>query len=126
MQKITERNLYPGYIFIKAKLTKEVISLIQSLPKVSCIITNAGEPTQLTETDLKNIQNKIANKAPAIPKYNFEVGDEVLILEGSFANFKGIVDEYDLKSGILKLSVFIFGRNTPVEIHFSNVEIISE
>ncbi len=72
--------------------------------------------------DIDSILDKVANRAAAKPKISFDEGEMVRINEGPFANFNGIVEDFDMASGILKLNVSIFGRNTPVEISYTQVE----
>jgi len=123
-KKITERSLYPGYVFAKLDLDTAVWHKIQSLPKVSRFIGESKKPTPLSEKDIKLILEKAEKKAAPKPKISFEVGESVRITEGPFANFTGVVEEYDMVHGTLKLNVSIFGRSTPVEILYSQVEKI--
>ena len=123
-KKITERSLYPGYVFAKMDLDTDLWHKIQSLPKVSRFIGESKKPTPLNEKDVQNILDKVQNRAAPKPKISFEPGEMVRIIEGPFANFTGMVEEYDLEHGKLKLNVSIFGRSTPVEILYSQVEKI--
>ena len=95
---------------------------IQSLPKVSRFIGENKKPTPLTDKDINTILEKAANKEAPKPKVSFDVGESVRITEGPFNNFTGVVEEYDMVHGTLKLNVSIFGRSTPVEITYSQVE----
>ncbi len=123
-KKITERSLYSGYVFANIDLDTALWHKIQSLPKVSRFIGEQKTPTPLTQKDIEVILEKMEQKAPPRPKVDFEQGEMVRITEGPFANFTGVVEEYDLDHGKLKLNVSIFGRNTPVEILYSQVEKI--
>jgi transcriptional antiterminator NusG len=123
-KKITERTLYSGYAFAHIDLDTDLWHKIQSLPKVSRFIGEQKTPTPLTESDIKNILDKMENKTAPRPKVDFETGEMVRIIDGPFANFTGMVEEYDLDHGKLKLNVSIFGRNTPVEILYTQVEKI--
>ena len=123
-KKITERSLYPGYVFAKLDLNTQIWHKIQSLPKVGRFIGESKKPTPLNEKDIELILEKAQKKDAPKPKVSFEVNESVRITEGPFANFTGIVDEYDMVSGKLKLNVSIFGRSTPVEITYSQVEKI--
>jgi transcriptional antiterminator NusG len=123
-KKITERVLYSGYTFAHIDLDTDLWHKIQSLPRVSRFIGEQKTPTPLTEKDIKNILDKMEKKATPRPKVDFETGEMVRIIDGSFANFTGMVEEYDLNHGTLKLNVSIFGRNTPVEILYTQVEKI--
>jgi len=123
-KKITERSLYSGYVFAHIDLDTGLWHQIQSLPKVSRFIGEQKTPTALSQADIDVILEKMEQKAPPRPKIDFEKGEMVRIIEGPFTNFTGAVDEYDLDHGKLKLNVSIFGRNTPVEILYSQVEKI--
>ena len=123
-KKITERSLYPGYAFAHIELDTDLWHKIQSLPRVSRFIGEQKTPTPLSEKDIKVILEKMEKKAAPRPKVDFEPGEMVRIIDGPFANFTGMVEEYDLDHGKLKLNVSIFGRNTPVEILYTQVEKI--
>ena len=123
-KKITERSLYSGYVFANIDLDTSLWHRIQSLPKVSRFIGEQKTPTPLTKKDIEVILEKMEHKAPPRPKVDFDQGEMVRITEGPFANFTAVVEEYDLDHGKLKLNVSIFGRNTPVEILYSQVEKI--
>lgn len=128
-EKITERSLYSGYVFVCLEFSIELWHKIQSLPKVGRFIgeSKTGErkqPTPLNEKDIRLILEKVQNKAAPKPKISFEKDENVRIVEGPFANFTGVVEEYDPVRGLLKLNVSIFGRSTPVEILYSQIEKI--
>lgn len=123
-KRVTERSLYPGYVFAQMALDTNLWHKIQSLPKVSRFIGESKKPTPLSEKDISVILDKVYNRAAPKPKISFETGEMVRIVEGPFANFTGMVEEYDLEHGKLKLNVSIFGRSTPVEILHSQVEKI--
>ena len=123
-KKITQRALYPGYVFALLDLDIGLWHKIQSMPKVGRFIGESKKPTPLSEKDVKVILEKSEHKAPPKPKISFEPGEMVRIIDGPFANFTGVVEEYDMEHGKLKLNVSIFGRSTPVEILYSQVEKI--
>ncbi len=123
-KKITERSLYPGYAFANLDLDTALWHLIQSLPKVGRFIGESKKPTPLSEKDIALILEKAEKKGAPKPKIFFENGESVRITEGPFANFTGSVEEYDMVHGKLTLNVSIFGRSTPVEILYSQVEKI--
>ena len=123
-KKITERSLYSGYVFAKIDLNTEVQHLIQSIPKVSGFIGESNTPTPLSEHDINVILDRINNRAAPKPKVFFDNGEMIRIIDGPFANFTATVDEYDLEHGTLKLNVSIFGRSTPVDISYTQVEKI--
>jgi transcriptional antiterminator NusG len=123
-KKISERSLYSGYVFAQVDLDTNFWQKIQSLPRVSRFIGESKKPTPLSEKDIELIIEKANKKGAPRPKVSFEEGENVRIVEGPFANFIGIVEEYDMEHGKLKLNVSIFGRSTPVEILYSQVEKI--
>lgn len=123
-EKISERSLYSGYVFAQLDLNTELWHKIQSLPRVGRFIGEQKNPSPLSEKDINLILEKAHNRAAPRLKIDFEKGESVRIREGSFANFTGIVEEYDAVGGILKLNVSIFGRSTPVDVECSKVEKI--
>ena len=122
--KIYERSIYPGYVFLEADLDTALWHKIQSLPKVGGFIGESKKPTPLSKSDIDLIIQKAQQKSAPKPKISFSHGETVRIVEGPFANFTGVVEEYDLSQGKLKLNVTIFGRSTPVEIPHTQVEKI--
>jgi transcriptional antiterminator NusG len=123
-EKIVERSLYSGYVFANIDLDTALWHKIQSLSRVSRFIGEAKKPTALMEKDIKLILEKVRHKSAPKPKISFESGETVRMIEGAFANCTGLVDEYDMASGKLKVNVSILGRSTPVEIMYSQVEKI--
>jgi len=123
-KKVTERSLYSGYVFAKMELNTEIQHLIQSVPKVSGFIGEGNRPTPLSDHDINVILDRVNNRAAPKPKVFFDNGETVRIVDGPFANFTATVDEYDLEHGTLKLNVSIFGRATPVDISYTQVEKI--
>ncbi len=121
-KNIVEKPLYPAYAFAKIDLDTALWHRIQSMPKVGRFIGESKKPTPLSKKDIDAILDKVANRAAAKPKVSFDEGEMVRIKEGPFANFNGIVEDFDMASGVLKLNVSIFGRNTPVEISYTQVE----
>jgi transcriptional antiterminator NusG len=92
------------------------------MPKVGRFIGESKKPTPLSKKDIDSILDKVNNRAAAKPKISFEEGEMFRINEGPFSNFNGVVEDFDMGAGILKLNVSIFGRNTPVEISYTQVE----
>ncbi len=125
-KKILERSIYPGYVFleINGELDPNLWHKIQSLPKVGRFIGESKKPTPLKKEDIELILQKAKQKTAPKPKVSFEEGEIVRIIEGPFANFTGEVEDFDYEKGMLKLNVTIFGRSTPVEIHYTKVEKI--
>jgi transcriptional antiterminator NusG len=119
---IIEKPLYSAFVFANIDLDTALWHAIQSMPKVGRFIGESKKPSPLSEKDINQILEKVNNRAAAKPKVSFEVGEMLRITEGSFSNFNGVVESFDLNSGLLKLNVLIFGRNTPVEISYTSVE----
>jgi transcriptional antiterminator NusG len=122
---IIERPLYSAYVFARIDLNTSLWHAIQSMPKVGRFIGESKKPTPLSEKDINQILEKVNNREAAKPRVSFDEGEMVRIKDGSFANFNGIVESFDLTSGMLKLNVVIFGRNTPVEISYTQVERVA-
>ena len=119
---IIEKPLYSAYVFARIDLDTALWHAIQSMPKVGRFIGESKKPSPLPEKDINKILEKINNRAAAKPRVSFEEGETLRIKEGSFANFNGMVESFDMASGLIKLNVLIFGRNTPVEISYTQVE----
>lgn len=118
--------VYKAYAFIQCELSTPLQLKIQGLPKVGKFVSGIGkQPVELSEKDIEKILEK-DGEVKRIKKINFEEGDMVRINEGSFANFNGAVQNFDEHSGQLKINVKVFGRETPVEIHYSHVSEMEE
>ena len=121
----SERKFFPGYVLAKLSMTDDVYHLIKNQPKVTGFLGSSGKPQPITETEAARILNT-EEEAAAAPKQkikvDYEIGDSVKVLEGPFASFNGIVEELDFDRSRVKVSVSIFGRATPVELEFEQVE----
>lgn len=123
-QRVVERTLYSGYVFVNIELDNALWHKIQSIPRVSRFVGESKKPAPLNEKDIASVLEKVNNRAAPKPKISFENGELVRIVDGPFANFNATVEDYDMIHGKLKLNVSIFGRSTPVEIMYSQVEKI--
>jgi transcriptional antiterminator NusG len=121
-KKTSSRNVYPGYVLIQLDVDDEVRYLVESTPKVSGFI-GGDKPTPLSDAEANKIINQMeeSNLRP-VPKYHFEKGEQVIVTDGPFANFHGLVDDVKPDKGKVSVLVSIFGRSTPVELDFSNVQ----
>ncbi|WP_457627098.1 transcription termination/antitermination protein NusG [Persephonella sp.] len=121
---VLENKMYPGYLLIKAKLTDDLIDLIKKTPFIVGFVSAGGKPVPLDEKDIQKIKDQIEKGAPAAKKLMFTKGDKVRVIEGPFMNFTGTVEEVIPDKEKLVVSITIFGRSTPVELEFSQVEKI--
>jgi transcription termination/antitermination protein NusG len=121
----SERKFFPGYVLAKLSMTDDVYHLIKNQPKVTGFLGSMGKPQAISEAEAARILNT-KEAAAAAPKtrisVDYEIGDQVKVLEGPFASFNGLVEEIDFDRGRVKVSVSIFGRATPVELEFEQVE----
>lgn len=121
---VTDRTSFPGYVLAKMDMSDEVYHLVRNTPKVTGFLGPKGRPQAITEAEagrILNMQNEAA--APkAKARAEFEIGDSVRVLDGPFASFNGLVEEIDFDRARVKVSVSIFGRATPVELDFEQVE----
>ncbi|HGO7804881.1 TPA: transcription termination/antitermination protein NusG [Neisseria meningitidis] len=124
---ISERKSYPGYVLVEMEMTDDSWHLVKSTPRVSGFIGGrANRPTPISQREaeiiLQQVQTGIEKPKP---KVEFEVGQQVRVNEGPFADFNGVVEEVNYERNKLRVSVRIFGRETPVELEFSQVEKIN-
>ncbi|PAF45816.1 transcription termination/antitermination protein NusG [Helicobacter sp. 11S02629-2] len=123
-KKVTQKSLYPGYVFINVYLDVKMWHVIQSLPKVGRFIGESKKPTPLREEEINHILEKALNRPAPRPKIFFDVGENIRIIDGPFSNFTAVVETYDIRHKKLVVNVSIFGRNTPVELSYTQVEKI--
>ncbi len=122
-----ERKFMPGYVLAKLKLTDDVYHLVKNTPKVTGFLGAGAKPQPISEREAARYFGGV-EEAKAAPKtqinVDYEIGDQVKVLEGPFASFNGVVEELDFDKQKVKVSVSIFGRATPVELDFEQVELV--
>ncbi|MEE8206095.1 MAG: transcription termination/antitermination protein NusG [Nitrospinaceae bacterium] len=121
-KKISSRKFYPGYVLISVDMDQDIWYLIKNTPKVTGF-PGGATPAPLTATEVKDVMDQIKGEAKAPkPKFIFEKGENVRVIEGPFMNFNGVVEEVNPDKGKVKVMVSIFGRSTPVELEFPQIE----
>lgn len=122
VRKTSLRKFYPGYILVCMELTDETWHTVKNTPKITGFIGGKERPTPLSDKEAEKIIDQIKEGAlKPKPKFLFEKGDEIRVIDGPFTNFNGIVDEVKPEKGKLRVLVSIFGRATPVELEFVQV-----
>lgn len=121
-----EKKLFPGYILIEIEMDDKVWNIVRGTPGISGFISAEKKPLPLTEEEFNNIMNQIEEAHDKIAAQSaFEKGDKVRITDGPFLNFVGLIDEVNPVKNTLKVMVTIFGRATPVELSFFQVEKVT-
>ena len=121
---ISERKLYPGYVLVQMNMTDDTWHLVKSTPRVTAFIGgSAQKPTPIKDKEVDIILQRIDDsKSNPTQKLTFEKGESVRIIDGPFKDFSGNVEEVNYEKSKLRVSVVIFGRSTPVELEFAQVE----
>jgi len=121
-RKTSTRKFYPGYILVKMELDDETWHIVNDTAKVSGFLGGREKPTPISDEEAKQILSRMeAGKLKPKPKYYFETGDEIRVIDGPFTNFNGVVEEVNPEKGKIRVLVSIFGRSTPVELEFVQV-----
>jgi len=120
---ISERKFFPGYVLIEMEMTDETWYLVKTTEGVAKFIGSGNKPLPLTEEEVATIRQQIEEKKEKPkPKVMFEKGESVKVIEGPFTNFNGIIEEVNLNKQRLKVAVSIFGRSTPIDLEYWQVE----
>ena len=119
----SERKFFPGYVLVKMELTDDAWHLVKNTPKVTGFLGTKTRPSPITEAEaeriMKQTQEGVENPRPSVI---FQIGEQVRVADGPFTSFNGTVEEIDEEKGRVKVSVSIFGRSTPVELEYGQVE----
>ena len=118
-----ERKFFPGYILVEMEMSDAAWHVVKNTPKVTGFVGTGKKPTPLTQKEVDQILEQVTTaKEKPKPKYVFDKGEPVKIIDGPFNNFTGVVEEVNLDRNTLKVMVTIFGRATPVELDFAQVQ----
>jgi transcriptional antiterminator NusG len=125
-RKTSTRKFFPGYILVQMELNNETWHIVKNIPKVTGFVGGGTKPAPISDEEVAKITSRIAEgvEKPK-PKVEFEVGETVRVVEGPFVNFTGVVEDVKPEKGKLKVMVSIFGRVSPVELEFIQVEKIT-
>ena len=117
------KRIFPGYLFVEMQMTDDAWHVVKNTPKVTGFVGTGRNPTPLTQDEVDQIVEQVVTaKEKPKPKHVFEKGEPVKIIDGPFNNFTGVVDDVNLDRNTLKVMVTIFGRHTPVELDFLQVQ----
>jgi len=124
-KKISSRKFFPGYILISVDMSQDIWYMIKNTAKVTGFLGGGGKPVPLSEEEVKTIKGQISGETSGTkPKFSFEKGENVRVIDGPFVNFNGTIDEVNQGKGKVRVMVSIFGRATPVELEFPQVEAV--
>jgi len=118
-----ERKFFPGYVLAKLDMNDHVWHMVKDTPKVTGFLGGSGKPVPISQKEAEALMTQIQEGVDSPrPSITFDIGEEVKVADGPFASFNGMVEEVDEEKGKLKVSVSIFGRATPVELEYTQVE----
>ncbi len=122
-KKVSSRKFFPGYILINVDMNQDIWYMIKNTPKVTGFLGSSVEPVPLSGEEGKTIMDQMKGEsARPKPKFSFEKGESVRVIDGPFLNFNGVVEDVNHDKGKVKVMVSIFGRATPVELEFPQIE----
>ena len=119
----SERKIFPGYILIKMKLNEDTWHIIKNTPKLSGFLGTKGKPIPISNDEAKRISQQVIDGVEkSRPAVMYDVGEQVKVIDGPFASFNGEIEQIDEEKARLRVAVSIFGRLTPVDLEYSQVE----
>jgi transcriptional antiterminator NusG len=119
----TERRFFPGYVLVKMHMTDQTYHLVNDTPKVTGFLGSGKKPLPVSQKEVDRIMGVMEEGAERPrPTISFEIGENIRVIDGPFASFSGLVEEVDEENARLKVTVSIFGRATPVELEYAQVE----
>ncbi|MGE0614974.1 MAG: transcription termination/antitermination protein NusG [Bacteriovoracia bacterium] len=122
-KKTTKRRFFPGYILVKMILNNETWHVVKETPRITGFVGDKVKPVPVPESEVQKMTNRIAEgQVKPRPRISFQEGESVRVVDGPFSNFSGIIEEVNLDKGKVKVVVSIFGRSTPIELDFIQVE----
>ena len=123
-KRVRQQRHFPGYVLVKMDLTDDAYHLIKNTPKVTGFLGAQNKPQPVSEKEIQRILGQVAEAGVAKPRalIHYEIGERVRVSDGPFQSFEGLVSEVDEERGRLKVAVMIFGRETPVDLEYSQVE----
>jgi len=121
-KKTSKRKFFPGYILVRMEMNDDTWHIVKDAPQVTGFIGRKDKPSPIPDKDVEILKTRIEEGTlKPKPKFKFEVGDHIRIIDGPFINFEGVVDDVKVEKGKLRVIVSIFGRPTPVELDFIQV-----
>ncbi len=122
-----ERRFFPGYVLVKMVMNDQTFHIVNNVPKVTGFLGSGKKPLPVSQKEVDRILGQVeeSEAAPARPSVLYDVGETVKVIDGPFASFSGVVEDVDEEAARLKVSVSIFGRATPVELEYNQVDKVS-
>jgi len=118
-----KRNYFPGYVLVKADLSDDAYHLVKNTPRVTGFLGSGNKPMPVSEGEVKRIMGQMEEDAERPrPTVSYDIGETVRVIDGHFQSFNGVVEEVDDERAVLKVAINIFGRATPVELEYGQVE----
>jgi transcriptional antiterminator NusG len=125
-KKTSKRKFFPGYVLVQMELTDQTWHLVKNTPKITGFVGGAVKPPSITEDEVRRLTTQMTQGIKkVVPKVQFDAGDQVRVTDGPFTNFSGSIQEVKAEKQKVRVLVSIFGRATPVELDFSQVERVA-